>query len=505
MANRTMEEIEQDLEHLKSNIDVFFLFTMGTIVFFMQCGFAFLEAGAVRSKNTTNILIKNILDVFIGGIAYWVVGYALAFGRGNPFCGTSMWAGVGVEDERLAFWFFQFVFAATAATIVSGSMAERCAFHAYLIYSVVLTAVVYPIVSHWAWSEDGWLAGTPYQDFAGSGVVHLTGGVAALVGSVILGPRYGRFGPTGKVLRGHSVPLAALGGFILLFGFLAFNGGSQASISHEGDAGAVAKAVVNTVISGCFGGVTALLVYRSRLCGRPSNWSFLMALNGALTAMVAICAGCNVLPTWGSCITGVVAGLVFLSLHVLLPRLSVDDPLDAVAVHMGGGLWGLVAVGLLQEGGGVRGGSLVTLGWNLVGALAIVVWAGGVCVVMFGALRYLGWLRVSVEMEMQGMDILKHGEPAYPAEAWLERQYSSTASSKGHHDDSNDLPPNMTASWRPQAPHHPHHNGLSLPPGPDAHQLPADHHELAEVTGHATQAGRRSQGHINEGFEVERL
>ncbi|KAK4291048.1 hypothetical protein Pmani_036096 [Petrolisthes manimaculis] len=443
---------------------------MGTIIFFMQCGFAFLEAGAVRSKNTTNILIKNILDVFIAGIAYWLVGYALAFGEGNSFCGENMWATVGLSEDKLAFWFFQFVFAATAATIVSGSMAERCNFHAYLIYSVILTAIVYPIVSHWAWSGDGWLAseGSAYQDFAGSGVVHLTGGIAALVGAVILGPRHGRFDSDSPDIRGHSVPLAALGGFILLFGFLAFNGGSQASISQPGDAGAVARAIVNTVISGSFGGITSLIIYRTGVCGVSNTWSFLMALNGALAGMVAICAGCNVMPIWGSCVTGIVAGMLFITIHTLLDKLKVDDPLDAVAVHMGGGLWGLVAVALFQDGGIVFGGSGKVLAWNIAGALAIMAWAGGLCIIMFGTLRLVGWLRVPIEMEIQGMDILKHGEPAYPAGSWEEKQYYNklAANYQQQHNDNdtnssdrnNYLPPNMSVpkgvglggvSWSP--------------------------------------------------------
>ncbi|XP_069178769.1 putative ammonium transporter 1 [Procambarus clarkii] len=441
-----LESLEVAL--LKKNLDMLFLIVFGIFIFLLQAGFAFLEAGAVRSKNTTNILIKNMLDVFIGGISYWLVGFPLAFGEGNSFCGTAYWASYGLADERLAFWFFQFVFAATAATIVSGSMAERCAFNAYLIYSLVLSAVVYPVVSHWAWSDAGWLKAEAYQDFAGSGVVHLTGGVAALVGAVILGPRIGRFGPNSKGICGHSVPLAALGGFILLFGFLAFNGGSQASISHEGDALAVAKSVVNTVISGCSGGITVLLVYRSGMCCRPSTWSFLMALNGSLTGMVSICAGCNVVRPWGACVTGALGGAVFLAIHSLLPKLKVDDPLDAVAVHMGGGLWGLVAVALFQDGGIVYGGSAEVLAWNIVGALAIVAWSGGLCLVMFGSLRLLGVLRVPPEMEIAGMDILKHGEPAYPAEAWLESQYDGSVKAQEDINRNTYLPPNMSAPWK---------------------------------------------------------
>ncbi|XP_069195389.1 putative ammonium transporter 1 [Procambarus clarkii] len=444
MSGENPTPMSRELDILQKDLDTLFLIVFGILIFILQTGFAFLEAGSVRSKNTTNILLKNMLDVFIGGIAYWLVGFPLAFGGGNSFSGTAYWASYGLSDEHLAFWFFQFVIATTASTIISGSMAERCAFNAYLIYTTVLSAVVYPVVSHWTWSDVGWLKTQHYQDFGGSGVVHLTGGVAALVGAVILGPRIGRFGPKGKEIRGHSVPLAALGGFILLFGFLAFNGGSQASISHEGDAVAIAKAVFNTVISASSGGIAVLLVYRSVLCGRESTWSFLMALNGSLAGMVSISAGCNVVRPWSACVIGTVGGSVFLAIHTLLPKLKVDDPLDAVAVHMGGGLWGLVAVALFQDGGIVYGGSAEVLAWNIVGALAIVAWSGGLCLLMFGSLRLLGLLRVPPEMEIAGMDILKHGEPAYPADAWLESQYDGSVNTQENKRNSN-LPPNMSA------------------------------------------------------------
>ncbi|XP_066982724.1 putative ammonium transporter 1 [Macrobrachium rosenbergii] len=443
IAKELSEVLTKKTGVLEANLDNLFLIMAGLFVFFMQCGFAFLEAGAVRSRNTTNILMKNMLDVFISGVIYWLVGYALAFGEGNGFCGTEFWAMVGVEDEKLAFWFFQFVFAASAATIVSGSMAERCAFGAYFVYSTAITGFIYPIVSHWAWSGDGWLVDSAYQDFAGSGVVHLTGGVASLAGAVILGPRIGRFGPNGKEIRGHSLPLAALGGFILLFGFLAFNGGSQASISKEGDTAAVAKAIVNTVIAGCGGGITSLFLYRTGIFEPMSKWSFLMTLNGALAGMVSICAGCNVMKPWGAFVTGAIAAFLFLVIHTVLPKLQVDDPLDAVGVHMGGGFWGLVAVALFQDDGIVHGGSLEVLAWNMAGALAIMSWTGGLCVIIFGLLRLMGVLRVPAEMEEQGLDILKHGEPAYPVEAWQEPQYSNPAKAEENQKDLN-LPPNMT-------------------------------------------------------------
>nr|XP_045598271.1 putative ammonium transporter 1 [Procambarus clarkii] len=417
---------------------MFFLILTGILIFMLQTGFTLLEAGYVRSKNTANILFKNLHIIVISAIAYLLVGFQLAFGRGNSFSGMGDWT-YGLANERLVFWLFQFAFAATAATIVSGSMAERCAFNAYLICSVMLSGVVYPVVSHWTWSDVGWLKTQHYQDFGGSGVVHLTGGVAALVGAVILGPRIGRFGPKGKEIRGHSVPLAAQGFLILLFGFLAFNGGFQASISHEVDAVAIAKVVFNTAISASSGGIAVLLMNHSR---RESLWSFLMALNGSLAGMVSISVGCNVVQPWSACVIGTVGGSVFLAIHTLLPKLKVDDPLDAVAVHMGGGLWGLVAVALFQDGGIVYGGSAEVLAWNIVGALAIVAWSGGLCLVMFGSLRLLGVLRVPPEMEIAGMDLLKHGEPA---DAWLESQYDGSINAQEENKRNSDLLANMSA------------------------------------------------------------
>ncbi|XP_069178962.1 putative ammonium transporter 1 [Procambarus clarkii] len=329
----------------------------------LQTGFTLLEAGYVTSKNTANILFKNLHIIVISATAYLLVGFQLAFGRGNSFSGMGDWT-YGLADERLVFWLFQFAFAATAATIVSGSMAERCAFNAYLICSVMLSG----------------------------------GGVKLCL----------------------NFQLAAQGFLILLFGFLAFNGGFQASISHEVDAVAIAKVVFNTAISASSGGIAVLLMNHSR---RESLWSFLMALNGSLAGMC-------------TCILG------FLSLSVKLINISstVYDPLDAVAVHMGGGLWGLVAVALFQDGGIVYGGSAEVLAWNIVGALAIVAWSGGLCLVMFGSLRLLGVLRVPPDMEIAGMDLLKHREPA---DAWLESQYDGSINAQNKRN--SDLLANMSA------------------------------------------------------------
>ncbi|XP_067935200.1 putative ammonium transporter 1 isoform X2 [Watersipora subatra] len=414
-------------------MDTFFVLTVSMIIFLMQCGFAFLEAGAVRSKNTTNILLKNLLDSSVAGLSYYALGYAFAFGKGGGFIGGSGFFGSFDEDE-LSKWFFQMVFAATAATIVSGGVAERCEFIAYLTYSIVLTAFCYPVVTRWAWHSNGWLVdgsvieGVAYQDFAGSGVVHVCGGVAALCGAVLLGPRIGRFNSSGKPvpIAGHSVPLAALGGFILMFGFFAFNGGSQFTISNPGDGVAVARAIVNTIISGSASGVTTILIHRAftstkRNCLQYSTWSLLSTINGILAGMVAICAGANVMQMWGALCTGIVAAFIYYFTAALVSKLRIDDPLDAVAVHGAAGTWGLIAAPLFDMNGILMTGSKESgqvLAMNLIGWLAIVAWTAVICATMFGILKALKTFRVSEDIELKGLDIPKHGEPAYPSEAW---------------------------------------------------------------------------------------
>ena len=309
---------------------------------------------------------------------------------------------------------------------------------------------MYPIVSHWCWADDGWLANTKFQDFAGSGGVHLTGGITALIGCVILGPRLGRFGwdalIPGRPIQGHSVSLTALGGFILLFGFLAFNGGSQKTISTDGDSDVIALAVVNSVLSASAAGITVLVIHLGveSYMIHQQHWSFQLTLNGALTGMVAACAGCNVMPTWGGVVTGIVAGLIYYILHHLMILMHVDDPVDAVAVHAGGGIWGLIAVALFRKEGIVLWGehAMETLYWNIAGMAAIIGWSGGISIIIFSMLRYLGLLRVSKEVEVRGLDIMKHGESAYPAEAWREEQYEDNSKSD-EFIQVQDLPPNM--------------------------------------------------------------
>ncbi|KAI8781072.1 ammonium transporter 1 [Biomphalaria glabrata] len=431
----TSDPVTESLAAFQETLDQVFLLIMGNMVLLMQCGFAFLEAGSVRSKNTSNILIKNLLDSFISGIAYWTIGYALAFGKGNSFIGWHHFATSELPDSKLAVFFFEFVFAATSASIVSGAVAERCEFVAYVIYSSILTGFIYPVVTHWAWTDEGWLSqGMIYEingvnetvrfhDFAGSGVVHVVGGTASFFAALFLGPRIGRFHrETGTAIniRGHSVPLAALGGFILIFGFLAFNGGSNMTVSKPGDGAVISLTVVNSVLSGTTAAFTTLVIHKFGIMGQ--HWSLLNTLNGALAGMVAICAGCDTYRPWGAIIVGAVAGVSFNVTSYMMIRLKIDDPVDAVAVHFGGGTWGVIAAAFLKYDTGVlmswdRRSGLI-LAWQLVGFSSIALWTGFICLIMFGSLKFAGILRVPKDIEIKGLDIPRHNEPAYPLETY---------------------------------------------------------------------------------------
>lgn len=394
----------------------------------MQCGFAFLEAGSVRSKNTTNILIKNLLDSCISAVCYYCLGWAFAYGKpSNAFIGYGQFALSTMPDSMYPNWFFQFVFAATASTIVSGALAERCEFVAYFAYCGLLTGFLYPVVTHWAWASDGWLYvginGVSYKDFAGSGVVHLLGGVCALVGAAILGPRIGRFDvdENGKntEIKGHSVPFAAMGGFILMFGFFAFNGGSQANITQPGDGTTVARAMTNTMLSGGAAALTVLFVHK--VVTKERKWSLLSTINAALTGMVSACCGCDLLEPWAALLVGCGAGLSYKLVSFLVEKAKIDDPLDAAAVHAGGGFWGLFITPILMDEGIVfkwDGQAFTRLGVNMIGAAAIAAWSAVLIGVLFMALKLLKLFRVSEEVEVKGLDIFKHGEPAYPISAY---------------------------------------------------------------------------------------
>ncbi len=405
-------------EELQTNINIIWTCIAAFLVFFMQAGFAMVETGFTRAKNSVNILMKNLMDFAIGSIAFFVIGFGLMFGASsNGLFGTSLFGLGGVEpgtDWNWTFLIFQTVFAATAATIVSGAMAERTRFISYLIYSAVISLFIYPLFGSWAWGNllmtdnNSWLAKIGFHDFAGSTVVHSIGGWLALAGAVMLGPRLGKYGPDGKprAILGHNLPLAALGVFILWFGWFGFNPGS--TTAGNGLAGYIA---VTTNLAAAAGAILALIT--SWVIIKKPDIS--MALNGALAGLVAITCPCDGVSPFGAIIIGSVAGiLVVLSVLFVDYVLKVDDPVGAVSVHGVNGLWGTLSYGLFAMDGGLfYGGGFKQFGIQILGAGTAFVWAFGLGLVLFWILGKTIGLRVSPEEELKGLDIGEHGNEAY--------------------------------------------------------------------------------------------
>ena len=409
--------IESIKEELQLNINIVWTCVAAFLVFFMQAGFAMVETGFTRAKNAVNILMKNLMDFSVGSIAFFAIGFGLMFGASKGFCGTTMFALFGTDSTTSWNWtflIFQTVFAATAATIVSGAMAERTKFISYLFYSAVISLIIYPIFGSWAWGNllltdnNSWLANMGFHDFAGSTVVHSIGGWLALAGAIMLGPRLGKYGPDGKprALLGHNLPLAALGVFILWFGWFGFNPGS--TTAGNGSIGYIA---VTTNLAAAAGAIMALVT--SWVALKKPDIS--MALNGALAGLVAITCPCDGVSPIGAIIIGSVAGiLVVLSVLFFDYVLKVDDPVGAVSVHGVNGLWGTLSYGLFATDGGLfYGGGLKQFAVQLLGAATAFAWAFGIGLILFWILGRTVGLRVSAEEERKGLDIGEHGNEAY--------------------------------------------------------------------------------------------
>ncbi len=392
------------------SVDNFFLLICAVLVLFMQPGFAMVESGFNAAKNTVNILFKNVMDLCIGVLIFFAVGFGLMYGDAT-WGGLLSWGGMGVGGMNgpagagtlhpQVDFLFQAAFAATAATIVSGSVAGRMKFGAYLIFSAVLTGLVYPISGFWQWGE-GWLYGLGFHDFAGSLVVHAVGGFAGLAGAIVLGPRIGRFGKDGKprALPGHNLPLAVLGVFILWTGWFGFNGGSQLAIVGAENTGAVMRISVNTLIAAGAGGLVATLL-TWKLHGKPE---LSMALNGVLGGLVGITANADMVSNTSAIAIGAVAGILVVLAVKLLDRLRIDDPVGAWPVHGLCGIWGGLAAALFGD---------APLLAQLVGSTVIPLWAFVTMYALFSTLKAVGLLRVSPEEELRGLDIGEHGEEAY--------------------------------------------------------------------------------------------
>jgi Amt family ammonium transporter len=420
----------KDLASMSVALDTVWVMIAGFLVMWMQAGFALVEVGLTRAKNAVNILMKNLLDYCFGSLAFWAVGFGVMFSTGNSFMGDSGFFlnEVVAEDGTSNFaplawtsipltskFFFQLVFAATAATIVSGAMAERTKFHSYMLYSIFISLIIYPISGHWIWGG-GWLATKGFWDFAGSTVVHSVGGWLSLVGAFVLGPRIGKYTADGKAraIPGHNLIFVGLGVFILWLGWFGFNPGS----TMAADAASIGNITIVTNIAGAVGGVVALFV--SKLMFK--KWEATMALNGVLAGLVSITAPCAWVSMPSAIAIGAVGGvLVVLSVVFIEHKLKLDDPVGAISVHGVCGAWGTLSLGLFSIGTGeasplpglFTGGDATQLVNQAIGVGSVFAWCMVTGAICFYGLKYTVGLRVAPEEEAEGLDYGEHGNEAY--------------------------------------------------------------------------------------------
>ena len=405
-----------DIMELATSMDVGWTLVAAALVFFMQAGFAMVETGFTRAKNAGNIIMKNLMDFSLGTPIFWILGFGIMFGAASPFFGGFDFFADGVVGEGYDWTtlIFQTVFCATAATIVSGSMAERTKFSAYCIYSMIISAVIYPVSGHWIWGG-GWLAELGFHDFAGSTAVHMVGGVAALIGAAILGPRIGKYTKDGKAraIPGHSLTLGALGCFILWFCWFGFNGGSTVALSGGG-AEVASRVFVTTNMAAAVAPVTVMCITWIRY--KKPDVS--MTLNGSLAGLVAITAGCDVVTPFGSVIIGICAGFaVVFGIEFVDQKLKVDDPVGAVGVHCINGALGTIFTGLFAYYNGTEveplgvfyGGGFHFFGIQVLGVVAVIAWVAITMTIVFNVIKHTIGLRVSEAEEIMGLDKPEHG------------------------------------------------------------------------------------------------
>ena len=418
------------IAELSTGLNTVWMLLAAMLVFFMQPGFALVEAGFTRSKNTANILMKNLVDFMVGSIMLWFIGFGLMFGIGDVF-GTPHLFDLDAMSNIIqnglpieGFLIFQTVFCATSATIVSGAMAERTKFSMYLAYTIAISVLIYPVSGHWTWGG-GWLSnadpdsfmmsvfGYTFHDFAGSTVVHSVGGWIALVGAAILGPRLGKYGKDGKskAIPGHNLTLACLGVFILWFGWFGFNPGSQLAAAGYGDQTAISHVFLTTNLAACTGGFLALLVSWIKY-GKPS---LSLTLNGILAGLVGVTAGCDLVSPMGAALIGAICGTVMIfAVEFIEHRLKIDDPVGASSVHGVCGSLGTILTGLFAvEGGTFYGGGFGFLGAQIFGVIIVGGWAALMGYIIFKVLDKVHGLRVPARIEEEGLDIYEHGESAY--------------------------------------------------------------------------------------------
>lgn len=428
IVNITVESVNENVAVLKGTLDAIWILIAAILVIFMNAGFCMLEAGLCRQKNAVNILAKNLIVFALATIAFWAIGFSLMFGaEGNPFLGLGGWFVSGVPETYglkpfpqglpiPVFFLFQVAFAGTAATIVSGAVAERIKFVDFIIFSLLLVGISYPITGHWAWGG-GWLSTLGFRDFAGSAVVHSVGGWAALVGAIILGPRIGKYvDGRPSAIPGHNLSIATLGCLILWIGWFGFNPGSQLAASPD-----CAYIAVTTNLAGAAGGIAATVTCWTK-DGKPD---LSMVINGILAGLVGVTAGCNVLSYWGAVIVGSIAGILVVYSVAFFDSIKVDDPVGAVSVHLVNGTWGTLAVGLFADpknpiapaegaaSGLFYGGGVGLLINQIIGIAAIGAFTVAFSVLAWFILKQTLGIRVKKDEELMGLDIGEHGMEAY--------------------------------------------------------------------------------------------
>lgn len=430
LATETVVEVAKNVSDLSVSIDTVWMLLAAMLVFFMQPGFALCEAGFTRCKNTANILFKNFVDFMVGSVLFWFVGFGMMFGNGGDgFVGIPNFGDLlfytnasGLPTE--GFLIFETVFCATSATIVSGAMAERTKFSMYCVYSFFISLIIYPIEGHWTWGG-GWLCnanansfmintfGITFHDFAGSAIVHSVGGVLALVGAIVLGPRHGKYDKQGKsrAIPGHNLMAAALGVFILWFGWFGFNPGSQLAASGEVNRVAISHVFLTTNLSAVAGGLATMFITWIKY-GKPS---FSLTLNGILAGLVGITAGCDLVSPLGSLIIGFICGTVLVfAIEFIDVKLHIDDPVGASSVHGVCGILGTLLTGLFAvDSGALYGHGFSFLGAQAFGIICIDLWAAATGILLFWGINKIAGLRVDQRIEEEGLDIYEHGESCY--------------------------------------------------------------------------------------------
>ena len=407
--------MEITTQSLAVGLDTVWVLLCAALVFFMEAGFAALEAGLIHSRNSLNIMMKVLMDCTVGLIGFFLFGFALMYGADKfGMIGTSGFflqgdfSHLGLKIPIYAFWLFQAAFAIAMATIISGAVAERMKFSPYLVFSLIATVFIYPLAGHWVWSPDGWLNKIGMLDFAGSAVVHSLGGWGALAAALVLGPRSGKYNRDGSmnVMPGHNLPLAALGAFILWFGWFGFNPGSTLSGLDLN----IARIAINTNLAAAAGGTAAALFTLFRYGKADPS----MGINGSLGGLVAITAGCAYVEPISSLIIGAIAGMLIVIAVPFFDRMKADDPVGAIAVHGVCGTFGTLAVGIFAEKGGfLYGGGFHLLSVQALGVLAISLWGFATTYALFYAMKKTVGIRVTVDEETEGLDLAEHGMAAY--------------------------------------------------------------------------------------------